>query len=88
MGGCRLYGWYLVYDDVASSVELERKWFRSDMLIGEYCVSIRTKKGERGVRKKEEKEIWFITYWRENFVTIEGVDSIKWHRVIGGKGCM
>ena len=40
----------------------------------------------RGMRKKKKKEIWFINYCRENFVIIEGVGSIRGHKVIGGKG--
>ena len=43
-------------------------------------------RNKRGMRRKKKKEIWFIIYWRENFVTIERVGSIRGRKVIGGKG--
>ena len=36
IGGCCLYGWCLLRDDVASSVMSERKLFQVDMLSGGY----------------------------------------------------
>ena len=43
-------------------------------------------KGSEIEERKRRKKVWIITYCRESFVMIKGVGSIRWHRVIDGRG--